>query len=63
MEPTTLSKTLNNLPELVKNTHLNITLNGWPATVAIISGCISMVAIYAIKASHQEAVSDQEEAA
>lgn len=63
MENTTLTKTINNLPELIKNTHLDIKLEGWPATVSVISGCLALVAIYAIKSNSQEAVPDIEGAA
>lgn len=56
MENTTLSKTINNLPELIKNTHFNISLEGWPATVAVISGCITIISIIAIKATYPKAV-------
>lgn len=58
MENTTLTKTINNLPELVKHTHLDIHLEGWPAAVSVISGCIALVAIYAIKSNNHEAVPD-----
>ena len=39
------------IPDLAKNTQIAITVEGWPAAVAIISICGALVAIYAIKAS------------
>lgn len=55
MENKLLTNTINNLPELVKNTHLNLSLEGWPATVTVISCCLTVIAVVAIKASVQEA--------
>lgn len=63
MENTTITQTIYNLPELVKNTHLDLHLEGWPAAVSVISGCLALVAIYAIKTNNQEAVPDVEGAA
>ncbi|NLV35009.1 MAG: hypothetical protein GXY21_10815 [Clostridiaceae bacterium] len=42
------------LPSLVQNTHLNISLQGWPAAVAVIAICGAGVTAYFIKASHPE---------
>ncbi|KAF5032966.1 hypothetical protein DSECCO2_611660 [anaerobic digester metagenome] len=42
------------LPSLVQNTRLNISLQGWPAAVAIIAICGAGVTIYFVKASHPE---------
>lgn len=63
MENKLFTETFNNLPELVKHTHLNINLDGWPAAVTAISGCIAIVAIYAMKTTHQEAVLQYDRAA
>ena len=63
MENTLLTQTINNLPDLVKNTHLNITLEGWPAAVTAISGCLALVALVTIKATQQKAVPQYEGAA
>ncbi len=60
MENTTFTKTINNLPEFVKHTHLDIHLDGWPAAVSVISGCIALVVIYAIKSNNLEVVPDVE---
>lgn len=63
MENKLLFNTINNLPELVKNTHLNISLDGWPATVTVISCCLTVIAVVAIKNSSQEAAPQHEDAA
>ncbi len=44
------------LPALIQNTHLNVSLDGWPAAVAVIAISLSSVAAYAIKALNPEAV-------
>lgn len=36
--------------EILKNTHINMSLSEWPATAVLITACISCVAIYGIKA-------------
>ena len=36
-------------PSLIKNTHLNVNLQGWPAAVTAIAICCAGVAVYAIK--------------
>lgn len=36
------------IPELARNTAINFSLEGWPATVAFISIPVAVVAIYAI---------------
>lgn len=41
------------LPSLIKNTHFNFDLQGWPAAVTVTSICASAVAIYLIKVTHQ----------
>ncbi len=56
MENKLLAGTINNLPELIRHTHLNISLEGWPATVTVISCCLTLVAVVAIRTSQQEAV-------
>lgn len=60
MENNVLSDTFNNLPELVKHTHLNIQLQGWSAAVSVISGCLTLVAICAIR-SHPLSANPQSE--
>ena len=39
------------IPALIKNTHLNVNLQGWPAAVTAIAICCAGVAVYAIKAT------------
>ena len=38
-------------PNIIKNTHLNVNLQGWPAAVTAIALCCARVAAYAIKAT------------
>ena len=47
------------LPEIVKNVHINISLRGWPATVAILGVCGSGVAIYYISVTHDGPADDE----
>lgn len=37
-----------NTQELFRNTHLQFTLSGWPAAVALITICLSGVAVYGL---------------
>jgi hypothetical protein len=37
------------VPALIKNTHLNVNLSGWPAAISAIALFGSFVAVYAIK--------------
>ena len=46
-----LSKIADSIPDLVKNSHLSISLEGWPAAVTAIALFGSAVAIYVIKVS------------
>lgn len=43
------------LPALIQNTHLNVSLDGWPAAVAVIAISLSGVVAYAIKVLSPEA--------
>ena len=43
------------LPALIQNTHLNVSLDGWPAAVAVIAISLSGVVVYAIKVLSSEA--------
>lgn len=43
-----------NLPAVLRNTHLNVTLAGWPAAVTVIAMCSAGVAAYALKVTHDE---------
>ncbi len=36
------------LPTLIKNTHFNLSLSGWPAATTVIAICCSGTAIYSI---------------
>lgn len=63
MKSTKTAQVLNNMPDLIKNTNLNIHLEGWPAAVTAISGCLTIVAIYALKVTHPTAASESQEAA
>ena len=60
MENNFISKAVTTLPELIKNTHININLNGWPATVSIVACCVSAVTIVAIKTSPQQVAPSEE---
>ena len=40
------------IPALIKNTHLNVNLQGWPAAITAVALFGSCVAIYAIKVTH-----------
>ena len=50
----------NSIPVLIKNTHLNISLEGWPAAITAVMFFCSCVAIYAIKTEHSETGSASE---
>ncbi|MBS6923491.1 MAG: hypothetical protein KH186_08120 [Lachnospiraceae bacterium] len=43
-----------NIFDLVKNTHLDLNLHGWPAAVTAVAFFCSCVAIYALKVTHPE---------
>ena len=43
------------IPTLIKNTHLNVSLTDWPATVTAIALFGSGVIIYALRITHPEA--------
>ena len=43
------------IPTLIKNTHLDVSLTGWPAAVTAIALFGSSVIIYALKVTHPEA--------
>lgn len=49
------------IPAILKNTHLNVNLQGWPAAITAISFFGSCVAIYALKVTHPDQT-DREEA-
>lgn len=42
------------IPTLIKNTHLDVSLTGWPAAVTAIALFSSSVIIYALKVTHPE---------
>ena len=42
------------IPAILKNTTLNVNLQGWPAAVSAVALFGSCVAIYAIKVTHPE---------
>lgn len=44
------------IPAILKNTHLNVNLQGWPAAITSVALFGSCVAIYAIKVTHPEPV-------
>ena len=46
-----LIEVVDTFPTLIKNTHLNVNLQGWPAVVTAIAICCAGVAVYAIKAT------------
>ena len=46
-----LIEVVDTFPTLIKNTHLNVNLQGWPAAVTAIALCCAGVAVYAIKAT------------
>lgn len=43
-----------NIFDLVKHTHLDLNLHGWPAAVTAVAFFGSCVAIYALKVTHPE---------
>lgn len=43
-----------NIPALIKNTHLNVNLHGWPAAITAVAFFGSCVALYAIKVTHPD---------
>lgn len=45
---------IDSLPTLIRNTHLNITMEGWPATVTTIALCGTGIAFYALKLAHTD---------
>ncbi len=55
MEKTLVAVT-ETLPTVIKNTHFNITLAGWPAAVTAIALCCAGVAVYALKIMDPEEV-------
>ncbi len=46
------------LPDVIRNTHFNITLEGWPAavTVSVVAICCTVVAVCALKDTRSEEV-------
>ena len=54
MDTALITKALYTFPELIRNTHFNINLDGWPAAFTAISGFAALVSIVAITTSHQE---------
>ena len=50
-----LIELVGSLPALLQNTHLNVSLQGWPAAVAVIAISLSGVTAYAIKVLSPEA--------
>ena len=49
-----LIEVVDTFPTLIKNTHLNVNLQGWPAAITAVALFGSCVAIYAIKVSHPD---------
>ena len=49
MDNTTITSVAESIPNVIKNTHLNVNIEGWPAVVSIISICGTCIACYAIK--------------
>ena len=45
-------KMADSIPALIKNTSLNISLEGWPAAVTAVALFGSCIALYAIKITH-----------
>lgn len=43
-----------NIFDLVRNTHLDLSLQGWPAAITAMACFGSCVAIYALKVTHPE---------
>ena len=48
-----ITETVNNLPELIKNTHININLQGWPAAISVMSCCAAYVSVKVISIAEQ----------
>ncbi len=49
-----LIQVADSIPTLIKNTHLNVTIEGWPAAVTAIALFGSSVIIYALKVTHPD---------
>lgn len=49
------------IPTLIKNTHLNVNLQGWPAAITAVALFGSCVALYAIKITHPETLYSTED--
>lgn len=49
----TLIPIANSIPDVIKNTRLNLTLDGWPAAAAVFAICGTIISVYAINASQQ----------
>ena len=48
----------NLIPDVIRNTRLNLTLDGWPAAVAVFAICGTIISVYAINTSqHGESAS------
>lgn len=45
------------LPTVIKNTHFNFTLAGWPAAVTAIALCCTAFGLYALYVTHPESPS------
>ena len=43
-----LVQIMESIPNLIKNTRFTVSLQGWPAALAVVALCGSCVAIYAI---------------
>ncbi len=47
-----LTQIVDTIPTLIKNTQLNVSLEGWPAAITAIAFFCSGVAVYALKVTH-----------
>lgn len=49
-----LTQVVDTIPTLIKNTHLNVSLEGWPAAITAIAFFCSGVVVYALKVTHPD---------
>ena len=48
------------IPSLIKNTHVNVNLQGWPAAISAVALFVSCVVMYALKVTHPNQASTTE---
>ena len=53
-----VTKVTSLIPTIIRNTHLNITLQGWPATFSNASVCATFFGIHALEANGSQSYAD-----